>query len=92
VGAEMMFSGREFQISAAATGKARLPTVESLPRYVCGVVVRLAIERLWVQISPSPYVVFFSYRAACGQSRRRPSRYSASKIASLGSRRNWRAT
>ena len=30
VGAETMCSGREFQIWAAATGKARLPTVESL--------------------------------------------------------------
>jgi len=30
VGAEMMCSGREFQIWATATGKARLPTVDSL--------------------------------------------------------------
>ena len=30
MGAETMCSGREFQIWAAATGKARLPTVESL--------------------------------------------------------------
>jgi len=43
-GAEVTLGGRFFQARAAATGKARLPTVESLVRGT-------ALPSMWVEIS-----------------------------------------